>query len=99
MVILFLDLEKFHFFTEQFKCSIKLNTFAWGNIRIFHTVQQQQRCVNLVYYYGGTSPTTRDFGGRYPKNLYAAQGCVVYVLQPSGATGFGQEFSARLVND
>lgn len=53
----------------------------------------------IVYYYGGTSPTTRDFGGRYPKNLYAAQGCVVYVLQPSGATGFGQEFSARHVND
>ena len=42
---------------------------------------------------------TRDFGGRYPKNLYAAQGYVVYVLQPSGATGFGQEFSALHVND
>ncbi len=53
----------------------------------------------LVYYYGGTSPVTREFGGRYPKNLYAAQGYVVYVLQPSGATGFGQEFSALHVND
>ncbi len=53
----------------------------------------------IVYYYGGTSPVTRDFGGRYPKNLYAAQGYVVYVLQPSGATGFGQEFSALHVND
>ncbi|OQX86912.1 hypothetical protein B6D60_05220, partial [candidate division KSB1 bacterium 4484_87] len=28
----------------------------------------------IVYYYGGTSPVTRDFGGRYPKNLYAAHG-------------------------
>lgn len=53
----------------------------------------------IVYYYGGTSPVTRDFGGRYPKNLYAAQGYVVYVLQPSGAVGFGQEFSSLHVND
>ncbi len=53
----------------------------------------------IVYYYGGTSPVTRNFGGRYPKNLYAAQGYIVYVLQPSGATGFGQEFSAQHVND
>lgn len=42
---------------------------------------------------------TRDFGGRYPKNLYAAQGYVVYVLQPSGAVGFGQKFSSLHVND
>ncbi|MGD8376530.1 MAG: S9 family peptidase [Acidobacteriota bacterium] len=53
----------------------------------------------IIYYYGGTSPTTRDFGGRYPKNLWAAHGYVVYVLQPSGATGFGQGFSALHVND
>lgn len=53
----------------------------------------------IVYYYGGTSPVTRDFGGRYPKEYWASSGFVVYVLQPSGATGFGQEFSARHVND
>ena len=53
----------------------------------------------IVYYYGGTSPVTRDFGGRYPKNYWAANGYIVYVLQPSGATGFGQEFSSRHVND
>lgn len=53
----------------------------------------------LVFYYGGTSPTDRSFGGRYPKSLWAAQGYVVYVLQPSGATGFGREFAARHVND
>ncbi len=53
----------------------------------------------IVYYYGGTSPTGRDFRGRYPKNLFAAQGYVVYVLQPDGATGFGQEFSALHVNN
>ncbi|HXV77592.1 MAG TPA: prolyl oligopeptidase family serine peptidase, partial [Candidatus Polarisedimenticolaceae bacterium] len=53
----------------------------------------------IVYYYGGTSPVGREFGGRYPKEWWAAQGYVVYVPQPSGATGFGQEFSAAHVND
>jgi dipeptidyl aminopeptidase/acylaminoacyl peptidase len=52
----------------------------------------------LVYYYGGTSPTSRSFESNYPLNLYAAMGYVVYTLQPSGTTGFGQEFSARHVN-
>ncbi len=53
----------------------------------------------IVNYYGGTAPIFRSFGGRYPLNLYAAQGYIVYVLQPSGAIGFGQEFSSRHVND
>ncbi|MBR9728811.1 alpha/beta hydrolase family protein [Shewanella intestini] len=52
----------------------------------------------LVYYYGGTSPVTRNFTGRWPFNLWAAQGYVVYVLQPNGATGYGQAFSGRHVN-
>jgi dipeptidyl aminopeptidase/acylaminoacyl peptidase len=52
----------------------------------------------IVYYYGGTSPTGRQFEGRYPLHVYAALGYVVYVVQPSGATGFGQEFSAWHVN-
>ncbi|OYT17793.1 MAG: hypothetical protein B7C24_00590 [Bacteroidetes bacterium 4572_77] len=43
----------------------------------------------IVYYYGGTSPTDRSFRGRYPKNLFAANGYMVYVIQPSGATGYG----------
>jgi dipeptidyl aminopeptidase/acylaminoacyl peptidase len=53
----------------------------------------------IVYYYGGTSPVSREFGGRYPKEWWAGQGYVVYVLEPSGATGFGQAFSALHVND
>jgi dipeptidyl aminopeptidase/acylaminoacyl peptidase len=52
----------------------------------------------IVNYYGGTSPTERTFESRYPKHVYAALGYVVYVLQPSGATGFGQAFSALHVN-
>jgi dipeptidyl aminopeptidase/acylaminoacyl peptidase len=52
----------------------------------------------IVYYYGGTTPTARLFESRYPAHVYAALGYVVYTLQPSGAIGFGQEFSARHVN-
>lgn len=52
----------------------------------------------IVNYYGGCSPTGRNFESRYPHHAYAAQGYVVYVLNPSGATGYGQEFSSRHVN-
>ncbi|MBN2345045.1 MAG: S9 family peptidase [Candidatus Aminicenantes bacterium] len=53
----------------------------------------------IVNYYGGTTPIGRNFGGRYPKDWYAANGYVVCVLQPSGAIGYGQEFSSAHVND
>ena len=52
----------------------------------------------IVYYYGGTSPTQRIFESTYPLHVYAAQDYIVYTLQPSGTTGYGQEFSARHVN-
>lgn len=52
----------------------------------------------IVNYYGGCSPTSRDFETRYPHHVYAAQGYVVLLINPSGASGFGQEFSARHVN-
>lgn len=52
----------------------------------------------IVNFYGGTTPTNRAFGGRYPKNIWAAEGYLVYVMQPAGSTGFGQDFSALHVN-
>ena len=52
----------------------------------------------IVYYYGGTSPTTRGISNPYCAQLFASRDYVVYVIQPSGTTGFGQEFSARHVN-
>lgn len=52
----------------------------------------------IIYYYGGTSPVSRAFTGRWPFNLWAAQGYVVYVLQPSGTTGYGQAVSSKHVN-
>lgn len=52
----------------------------------------------IVYYYGGTSTTPRTFDAPYPAHVYAALGYVVYVIQPSGTVGYGQDFAARHVN-
>ena len=52
----------------------------------------------IVYYYGGTEPTDRSFQMRYSAYLYTAQGYAVYVINPSGTTGWGEEFAARHVN-
>ncbi len=52
----------------------------------------------LVYYYGGCSPVGRYLDSYYNFHGWAAMGYVVYVIQPSGCTGFGQEFAARHVN-
>ena len=52
----------------------------------------------IVYYYGGTTPTARTFEHPYSMHNFASLGYVVYTIQPSGAIGYGQEFSARHVN-
>lgn len=52
----------------------------------------------IVYYYGGTSPTVRSITQPYTPQLFASRDYVVYVINPSGTTGYGQEFSARHVN-
>lgn len=58
----------------------------------------QTKLPMIVNYYGGCSPTSRNFESRYPHHAYAALGYAVLVINPSGATGFGQKFSARHVN-
>lgn len=52
----------------------------------------------LVYYYGGCTPTGKTLEFQYPLQVLAGQGYVVYVCEPSGAIGYGQEFAARHVN-
>jgi dipeptidyl aminopeptidase/acylaminoacyl peptidase len=59
----------------------------------------ERRYPLIVNYYGGTTPVSRRFGGRYPLEWWASRGYVVYVPQPSGAIGYGQAFSALHVND
>lgn len=52
----------------------------------------------IVYYYGGTTPTQRMMDNPYSAQLFASRGYVVYIINPSGTIGYGQEFSARHVN-
>ncbi len=85
--------------TENWAFALKGGNTIDGRIYYPPDFDPQKKYPMIVYYYGGTSPTDRSFRGRYPKNLFAAMGYVVYVLQPSGATGYGQEFSARHVNN
>lgn len=52
----------------------------------------------IVYYYGGTSPSQHGLTHPYVPQLFASRDYVVYVVNPSGTYGYGQEFSARHVN-
>lgn len=54
----------------------------------------------IVHYYGGCSPTSRRFGGgsHYPAHYWNAMGYIVLMVNPSGASGFGQEWASRHVN-
>ena len=83
---------------SEFNFTNKEGVEIKGRVYTPHNLDESKQYPALVYYYGGTSPVSRGFTGRYPFNLWAAQGYVVYVLQPTGATGFGQEFSAKHVN-
>lgn len=51
----------------------------------------------IVYYYGGCTPTPKQVEFFYPLQTFASQGYVVYVCEPSGTIGYGQEFAARHV--
>lgn len=73
-------------------------TFIQGRYYLPYNFDPAKKYPLIVYYYGGTTPVSRNFDSRYPFHLYAAMGYVVYVLQPSGAIGYGQAFSARHVN-
>ena len=52
----------------------------------------------IVYYYGGCSPVSRYFESPYAPQYWNSLGYVAYIPQPSGATGFGQEWASRHVN-
>ena len=52
----------------------------------------------IVYYYGGCSPVSRYFESPYAPQMWNSLGYVAYIIEPSGATGFGQEWASRHVN-
>lgn len=55
----------------------------------------------IVHYYGGTAHTAKDFNSILgtTHHHYTANGYAVYVLNPSGAPGWGTAFSDLHVND
>jgi len=71
---------------------------VYGRLYLPKDFDESKKYPMIVNYYGGCSPTSRFFESRYPAQYYASLGYVVYVLQPSGATGFGQEWASRHVN-
>ena len=87
----FIDVKDWDYTTES-------GQFIDGRVYYPDNFDPNQNYPAIVYYYGGTSPVTRNFTGRYPFNWYASMGYVVYVLQPSGTFGYGQDFSGRHVN-
>lgn len=84
--------------TEPWNFVNKSGTTIYGRVYYPPFYDASKKYPVIVNYYGGTSPIERSFGGRYPINVWTAGGYIVYVLQPSGATGFGQDFSALHVN-
>ena len=84
--------------TEDWNFVNKSGTTIYGRIYYPPFYDANKKYPVIVNYYGGTLPISRSFGGRYPANIWAAGGYIVYILQPSGATGFGQDFSALHVN-
>ncbi len=84
--------------SEEWNFKNASGTTIYGYVYYPFAYDSSKKYPVIVNYYGGTSPTSRTFGGRYPKDIWAAEGYIVYVLQPSGSTGFGQDFSALHVN-
>lgn len=84
------DIQDFEFTYE--------NTVIDGYICYPPHFDANQKYPMIVYYYGGTSPSQRWNEYYYGAHLFASRGYIVYVLNPSGTTGYGQEFSARHVN-
>jgi dipeptidyl aminopeptidase/acylaminoacyl peptidase len=80
--------------TKEWNFTNKDGRTIYGRVYYPPNYNEDKEYPVIVYYYGGTSPVSRSFDGRYPKNIWTSNGYIVYVLQPSGATGFGQEFSA-----
>jgi dipeptidyl aminopeptidase/acylaminoacyl peptidase len=59
---------------EDFDFTTEDGTTIEGNLYYPLDFDPEKRYPLLVYYYGGVVPTDRSFGGRYPRNLWAAHG-------------------------
>jgi dipeptidyl aminopeptidase/acylaminoacyl peptidase len=84
--------------SEPWKFTSSDGTVIDGNIIYPPSFDPNKKYPVIVYYYGGTLPTQRTITHAYSPQLFASRDYVVYVLNPSGTTGYGQEFAARHVN-
>ncbi|MCM1319018.1 MAG: prolyl oligopeptidase family serine peptidase [Muribaculaceae bacterium] len=84
--------------TEKWTYTDDDGTVIDGYITYPPEFDASQKYPLIVYYYGGTAPTQLGISNPYTPQLFASRGYVVYTLNPSGTTGYGQEFSARHVN-
>jgi dipeptidyl aminopeptidase/acylaminoacyl peptidase len=84
--------------SEPWKFTASDGTVIDGNIIYPPHFDENKTYPAIIYYYGGTLPTQRTITHAYSPQLFASRDYVVYVLNPSGTTGYGQEFAARHVN-
>ncbi len=84
---------------DEFDVALPSGDVLHGRLHLPHDFNPAKQYPTIVYYYGGTNPVSRQWGGRYPIDVWTAHGYVVYIPQPSGATGFGPKWSARHVGD
>lgn len=84
--------------SETWTFTAKDGTVIDGTITLPPDFDPNKKYPLIVYYYGGTSPSDRGISHPYSPQLFASRDYVVYVLNPSGTTGYGQDFSARHVN-
>ena len=71
---------------------------VYGRLYLPADLDPQKKYPMIVYYYGGCSPTSRYFESPYAPQYWNSLGYVAYIVEPSGATGFGQEWASRHVN-
>jgi dipeptidyl aminopeptidase/acylaminoacyl peptidase len=71
---------------------------VYGRLYLPKDFDKTRKYPMIVYYYGGCSPVSRYFESPYAPQYWNSLGYVAYILQPSGATGFGQEWASRHVN-
>lgn len=84
--------------TEPWTFTAKDGTFVDGTMCLPPDFDPTKKYPLIVYYYGGTTPSERRMDHAYVPQLFASRDYVVYVVNPSGTIGYGQEFSARHVN-
>ena len=84
--------------THEWNFTASDGTTIYGKYCLPPSFDPTKKYPLIVYYYGGTTPTVKGISNPYCAQLFASRDYVVYVIQPSGTIGYGQEFAARHVN-